>query len=293
MKKTLLLTLLLGLSASVWAQDDLESLLAQQPEGPQVVKSVFKATRLINGHTNETVPNHHLDFRIAHRFGYLNSGAYNAFGLDNATVRLSLEYGITDRLMVGLGRSSYNKWYDGFAKYKLVEQKSGGGSPLGVTVFTNAAYSDLIVTLPNPSEKLELADKMTYTAQVLLTRKFSERFSALLAPTMVHRNLVATEKDENSVYALGVGGRFKLSKRVSFNAEWFAQAPGENAKRNKNAFALGFDIETGGHVFQLHCTNAIAMIEQGFIATTQGDWGNGDIQFGFNISRMFSLQKNR
>ncbi|WP_241739112.1 DUF5777 family beta-barrel protein [Pontibacter beigongshangensis] len=278
------------LSASaVVAQDDLMALAeAQDSAAEQVVGGTFKSTRLVNGHTVETNGSHALLFLISHRFGTVNSGAYNLFGLDQATIRLGLEYGITDNFTVGVGRSSLEKTYDGFVKYKLLQQKSPGAQmPVTLTLFSSMALTTL--RRQNPEQDFPFAGRLTYTHQLLLARKFSERLSVQLAPTLVHRNMVATGQDENNVYAFGAGGRYKLTKRTSVNAEYFYMLPGATADSFVNVLSLGADIETGGHVFQLIFTNAQGMVEKFFIPQNQGTWASGDIYFGFNISRMFHL----
>ncbi|WP_242919869.1 DUF5777 family beta-barrel protein [Pontibacter liquoris] len=285
----LILSLLLGLALRAQAQDDLLALAqAQDSLKADQVASTFKGTRLVNGHTVETEGKGELLFLISHRFGTLNSGSYNFFGLDQATIRLGLEYGLTDQLTVGIGRSSLEKTYDGFLKFRLLQQKApGGGMPLSLTLFTSTAIRTLkgqTADTPDP-----FTSRLTYTHQLLMARRFNEKFSLQLAPTLVHRNLVATRAEENNVYALGAGGRYKLTKHTSFNAEYYYLLPGPTADNFRNTLSLGFDVETGGHVFQLIFTNAQGMIEKLFIPQTTGSWSNGDIYFGFNISRSFSL----
>ncbi|WP_242929111.1 DUF5777 family beta-barrel protein [Pontibacter vulgaris] len=254
------------------------------------VSGTFKATRLVNGHSVETNGNGSLLFLISHRFGTLNSGAYEFFGLDQATIRLGLEYGITDNLNIGAGRSSLEKTYDGFLKYKLLQQQTGQGlaMPVTLTLFTSAAIRSL--RWPPEETSFDFKHRLTYTHQLLFARKFTERFSLQLSPTLVHRNLVETSSDENNVYAIGTSGRFKLTKRTSFNAEYYYLLSEATRNNFRNALSLGFDIETGGHVFQLIFTNAQGMVEKFFIPQNTGYWSDGDIYFGFNISRTFDLK---
>lgn len=290
--KYLLLSLyMVLLPPALQAQDDLLSLAeAADSSDTGKVTGAFKATRLVNGHSVETNGQQELLFLISHRFGTLNSGAYNLFGLDQATIRLALEYGITDRLTAGAGRSSLEKTYDGFLKYKLLQQRQGA-VPVTLTLFSSAAINTL--RNENPERDVPFSSRLAYTSQLLVARKFNERLSLQLAPSWVHRNRVATRQDENEVFAVGAGGRFKLTKRTSFNAEYYYVLPGETADDYINALSLGFDIETGGHVFQLIFTNAQGMVEKFFIPQNTGVWSDGDIYFGFNISRVFSLKKER
>ncbi|GEO05951.1 hypothetical protein AAE02nite_36150 [Adhaeribacter aerolatus] len=283
--------LLLPFSAA--AQDDLLALAdADSAVTSDFTTATFKTTRIINGHSVQTIPGKELLFMISHRFGTLDGGAYNFFGLDAATIRLALEYGLTDRFSVGVGRSSLEKTYDGYLKYKLLRQKEGTwAAPVTVTGFASTAITTL--RYDNAEKNEDFSSRLAYTYQLLIARKFNDRFSLQLSPTLVHRNLVTTTRDENNVYAIGAGSRYKLTKRTSFNAEYFYLLPGATADDYINSFSLGFDIETGGHVFQLHLTNAQGMIEKFFIPQTAGKWGDGGIYFGFNISRVFSFDKDK
>ncbi|CAG5071616.1 hypothetical protein DYBT9623_03609 [Dyadobacter sp. CECT 9623] len=275
-------------TTNLYAQDDLLNELSQQDSSGRVpVTATFKSTRVVNGHSVETMKKKHLDFRISHRFGRLNSGAYQFFGLDQATMRMGFEYGVTDDLMVGVGRSTSQKVYDFFGKYKVLKQSSGAGSiPVSVTLFGGTGVATV-------NKELEFQDKLYYSAQVLIARKFGERLSLQLSPTYLFRNRPETRGDEKLLLAVGIGGRYKLSKRVSLNGEYFYTAREKNTPTAPyyDSMSFGVDIETGGHVFQLHFTNSLGMIEKQFIGETAGTWGKGDIHYGFNISRTFSFDK--
>jgi hypothetical protein len=281
---------------TVPAQDDLMDLLEQEAgEAVNYASATFKATRILNGHSIERMPEGQLDFRIHHRFGMLNTGAYNLWGLDQANVHFSLEYGVTDFLMLGVGRGTYEKAFDGFAKFSLLRQSTGARNmPVSVSLFTSATLNSL--KWSDPERVNYFSSRFSYTFQALIARKLTSRFSLQLSPTVVHRNLVATELDPNDLYALGAGGRIKLTNRISFNLEYYyVVKPVHNYMSDpvNNPLSIGFDIETGGHVFQLIFTNSLAMIEKGFIGETTGRWNRGDVHFGFNISRVFALKSNR
>lgn len=286
----LLLLFFLGCCLLVTAQDeDLLSLLDEE-ERTEYVTASFKTTRVVNMHSLENTPGGVLDVKISHRFGMLNRGAYELFGLDIATIRIGADYGISDRLMIGLGRSSFEKTYDGFVKYKFLRQSTGKKTmPISAALFASTAITTL--RWQEPDRENFFSSRLFYTFQLIMGRKFSDHFSLQLSPTLVHRNLVATSEEKNDVLALGVGGRIKLSKRVTLNAEYIYVAPDQLAPEFQNSFSIGFDIETGGHVFQLHFTNSTSMIEKGFVTESVGEWGNGGIHFGFNISRVFTVVK--
>lgn len=288
--KIALLWLVIGM-VKANAQDDLTKLLEQEtPKTTDYTSATFKGTRIINGHSVETVKKNHLDFLIHHRFDRLNSGAYNLFGLDYSTVRLGFEYGLTDNIMIGVGRSSVQKTYDFFGKAKLLRQASGTKNiPVSITGLVSAV-------IETQDKTLSTQDKTSYCTQLLIARKFNDNLSLQLNPTLLYRNRVATAAQERALFALGFGGRMKVSKRVSLNAEYYWAFRDQDiindlGDKYNNSLAIGFDIETGGHVFQLHFTNSSGMVEKQFIGDTAGSWGKGDIRYGFNVSRTFSFDK--
>lgn len=288
----LVLAGLLALASPVRAQTDLLGELEKQTTDSlkrEVVAATFKSTHIINSQSVETPGQGTLGFLIQHRFGTLNSGAYNFFGLDQAVLRLSFEYGLTNRLAVGLGRSSQEKLFDGFLKYRALRQTTGTRPvPVSVTLFASSAITTL--KFNEPGTERSTASRLDYTYQVLIARKFSSDLSVQLMPTLIHRNFVANSAMQNDVYALGAGLRQKLSKRVAFTADYFYLLPGHTADTYRNALAAGFDIETGGHVFQLHLTNSKGMVEKLFVPQTDGNFFKGDIYFGFTIVRNFTIK---
>lgn len=292
-KTFILIVLFWGINLSVNAQDDLMNMLDDSTDQTtDEVIATFKSTRIMNGHSIERMRAKQFDVRIHHRFGTLNSGAYNFWGMDESDIRLGLEYGINDFIMVGIGRSSYQKEVDGFTKISLLRQSTGKkNNPVSVSAFASIAVDGMKHQVDG--QTYYPSNRLAYCFQVLVARKFNERLSLQLTPSFVHYNLVPTELDPNNLPAIGVGGRLKLTKRISFNAEYYyVIKPYANRKDydKTNALALGFDIETGGHVFQIVLTNSTSMIEKGFIGENTGNWSHGDIHLGFNISRVFSFK---
>jgi len=294
-RKTLCILILTAAASHLQAQDTtLLNLLNDSMtvhKGKTYVTGTFKAEHIINAQTVESPANGNLNFVIQHRFGQLNSGAYNFFGLDNATLRLGLDYGLTDDLSIGVGRSSYLKTFDGYFKYKILKQTEGPQMPFTV---------DILGTITNYTQKdetkpyLDANYRTAYSAELLIARKFSRALSLQVTPTYLHYNLVPTVTDKNDIFALGLGGRMKITKRMSVNAEY------DIVPRNQvvsttvhNSFSLGWDIETGGHVFQLVFSNSQSLVPTQYLTQTTGTWGKGDIFFGFNISRNFNLKKKR
>jgi Membrane bound beta barrel domain (DUF5777) len=240
------------------AQDEMDSLLNAGNSGPKTefVNNAFKSSRVIMGHSMEMLGAGVLDFRILHRFGNVKNGISDMFGLDQATMRMGFDYGITKNLTIGVGRSTRNKEFDAFAKYRIKQQSRGEKEfPVG--------------------------------------RKISEGFTLQLSPTFVHRNLVELATDENDMIALGIGSRIKLTRSMAFIVDAFPIISGARSGYNQMPLSVGVDIETGGHVFQLHFSNATAMNEKAFIAETTQKWGKGEFQFGFNLSRVFTIKKNK
>jgi Membrane bound beta barrel domain (DUF5777) len=272
-------------------EEDLLSMLGEE-EVVNYATASFKTNRVINLHSLESTAKGVMDVKISHRFGFLNGGASELFGLDAATIRIGADYGITDALTVGFGRSSYEKVYDAFAKYKFLRQSSGAKNmPITAALFTSINVKT--VPFQDPDRENFFSSRLYYTTQLIVGRKFNESFTLQLSPTLVHRNLVRTETEKNDVYALGAAGRLKLTKRLAINAEYVYVPEGQLADGYRNSMSIGFDIETGGHVFQLHFTNSTSMIEKGYIGETSGNWLDGDVHFGFNVSRVFTLAKKK
>ena len=296
MKKSIAAVCLLALCVCLQAQEvDLDKLLAAESKKsekeeipPGDLIPIFKTTRISNGHSVEVLPRGVLDMKIQHRFGSMKDGFENFWGLDNAIIRLGVDYGITDRLMVGLGRTTYQKQVDGFLKYKILQQSEAKGMPLTMT-----ALASTMLRTDKYDETLPYdpyyTDRLSFAFQLMLARKFGEAFSLQLMPTLVHYNMVQKATDPNDIISLGIGGSLRLSKRTRFNVEYYYNLPDYKFEGTVNSLAFGFDIETGGHVFQLLFTNGMGVAEKPFITETTGKFTEGDIHFGFNISRVFQL----
>ncbi len=279
------------------AQDDLITALGSN-EMTDYATAAFKTNRVINGHSIENTAKGVLDTKFSHRFGPVRNGLYDMFGLDGAIIRIGADYGITHRLMVGLGRSTYEKTIDGFVKYKILRQ-SAGAKNMPVTLCYLLDAQIRTTKFADPDRNNKFSDRLYYTHQVLIGRKFNDRLSIQLMPTLVHRNLTKTLEDKNDVFSMGIAGRVKLTKRMAINAEYYYVPTGQLDASYANSLSIGVDIETGGHVFQLHFTNSSYMTSKAFITETQEKWffkgGDGKmltgIRFGFNISRVFTIVK--
>lgn len=286
MKKIFLSIFVILISIQISAQDLLDLLDNETPKVENIVTSTFKGTRIINGHSIENRKNDELEFIISHRFGRINLGFDELFGLDQSNIRFALEYGLTNNVTIGFGRSSFEKTYDTFLKYSMVKQKTGENAfPFAISLFGSIAAKTIKDF--DPADKRTFAESLFYVGQVLIARKVSPSFSFQVTPTYVHRNLVKVAADPHDIFAVGLGTRIKLSNRVSLNTEYYHTFNELTSINTRNSLAFGVDIETGGHVFQLILSNAITMIEKSFITETTGNLFGGDIHFGFNISRTF------
>jgi len=283
--------ILLGAAREHLVAQDIDSLLDAATTPPTDYESAtFKSTRIVNGQSIEQMMARQLDVRFHHRFGQVNTGPYELWGLDQSNVFFGLEYGVTDWLELGVGRTSYEKTYDGFAKFRLWRQSKGEANmPIAISAYTGM---DLFSTRwPDPSRPNYFSSRLSYIFQLLIARKFSEELSLQFSPSVVHRNLVPEAINSNDLFAVGIGGRYKITNRISFNAEYFYTIEPTIVGQPSlpNSLSFGVDIETGGHVFQIVLTNSVQMIERGFIGETTGKWSSGDIHLGFNISRVFTL----
>lgn len=289
-KSTTLLILLLSLSFKLFSQDDLLKLVDSSKPTKEYVLHAFKSSRVINGHSMEMIPKGNMDVRILHRFGLVNTGFNNLYGLDQATMRFGFDFGIMKDLTVGIGRSTTNKEWDGFIKYRVVQQSKGPGSfPVSIVGVAGMTYS----TMPwsDPSRENFTSSRIGYYGLIIIGKKLNEYLSMQISPTMVHRNLVPLATDDNDAYAIGLGGRLKLSRRVAFVIDYHYVISGIDKNIYTNPLSMGVDIETGGHVFQLHFSNSQGMNEKEFITNTTDKWSKGEIRFGFNLSRMFVVNK--
>ena len=293
MKNFFLIILGIALVTKLPAQDqDLLKLLGKDKPKKELVKYAFKSPRVINGHSMEFLNPGTMDFRILHRFGPLDQGYKNFFGFDQASMRMGFDFGILKSLMVGVGRSTYKKEVDAFLKFAPIRQSTGPrSSPVTVALVSGITMNGL--PWADETRKNFFTSRLGFYFQAIIGRKFSEGLTIQISPTMVHRNLVQLATDSNNIYALGVGGRLKMSKRIAFTWDYFYVYNGKVPGVNYNPLSVGIDIETGGHVFQLHFSNSSGMNERAFITETTGRWDKGEIKFGFNLSRVFQIKKKK
>lgn len=267
-----------------FSQDDLLDEIDQESPEDNYATATFKGLKIVNFESTKLTAKKEFTFVVAHRFGSLESGLNTFFGLDDAVTRLNFIYGFSENINISVSRSSFQKIYEAALKYRLVKQKEGG------SLFTIVGYNSFLVNTAYDKAnlpKLEFKNRLGYTTQVLIARKMSKHLSLQLAPTFFQDNLVLDPNQDNAQYALGIGSRYKLGKRWSLNADYGWHLNRSSTSPFKNPLSVGIDLETGGHVFQMHFTNSQAMNTNGFLGQATGDWSDGDIYFGFNLSRVF------
>jgi len=284
MKKTGIIIAFLLANLALFAQEDLLNELENDVKLDKKTTSVFKGLKIINTESTKLAAKKDLYFVISHRFGSIKSGIKDLFGLDDSNIRFSFVYGINDWLNAGVSRSSSNKTYDAHLKYRLVQQEEGK-FPVTIVGFNSVEMNTGLDKVNYPL--LESKHRYSYAHEILISRKFNEKLSLQATPIYLHQNFVENDLQDNAQYILGLGGRYKISKRVTLNLEYHAHMNRVANSKFKNPLSLGVDIETGGHVFQLHISNAQLMNESGYLTKAAGNWGDGTIYFGFNIWRVF------
>ena len=282
--KKLTLLLLIFMPALLWAQDD--DLMAEIDTSiaNDYKSAAFKGLKIVNFESTKMVSKKELYFVVSHRFGSLETGFKDFFGLDQAVTRLNVIYGVSDAINIGVSRSSFQKIYETSLKIRLLREKEGG-APVTIVSSSNLLINTALDKDILPG--LEFENRLGYTTQLLISKKFNKNFSLQLMPTFFHDNYVAINEQDNSQYVIGFGGRHKLTKRWSINFDYGVHLNRADTSPFVNPLSIGFDLETGGHVFQLHFTNAQPMNTNGFLGQATGDWGDGDVFFGFNLSRVF------
>lgn len=248
----------------------------------------FRDTRIVNGHSVESGQQGEMKFIISHRFGEINRGAFELFGLDLATIRYGLDYAITNNLDVGIGRSSFQKTFDGYVKYKFRSQSSGSKvMPVSATVLQG--FSSYGLKWTNRDFPFPTSNRLTYFSQLILARKFSEKYSFQIVPSYVHRNFVQNRMISNDLVFVGLSGRVQITKVTAILFEYFPKVYGKLATDRGNSLSIAAEFQTKAHVFQFSLSNSSGMVESLFLTETTGKWADGGIALGFNISRDFKI----
>lgn len=263
------------------AQDDLLTELDSTAVDANYATAVFKGLQVVTLQTTKMPAKKEFYFVVSHRFGSVKDGISEFFGFDMATTKIGGIYGVTDWLAVSASRHTMLKVYETSLKYRLARQ--GDAFPVDIVGYNTIDMNTFLDEDDYP--KLEFADRLSYISQVIVSRKFSDRFSLELVPSFIHRNLYDPAIENDNQFSLGSGGRMKLTKRLALNLEYACNF--DKPDFYKNPLSVGLDVETGGHIFQLLFTNSQSMTEAGYLTHASGDWGEGDFFFGFNLYRVF------
>jgi hypothetical protein len=277
--RIIIVLLILGISGQSSAQDNLLDNLDTDTNATTVWPS-FKGLQIVNLQSTKMVGQGDLYFVVSHRFGSLKDGINTFFGLDNATTKLGFIYGIKNWVSIGILRHTLNKTYELAFKYRLINQNEN-------SLISLVGYNTIQINSQLDKDvypQLSFQNRLSYTSQVLISRSLSKNLTMELIVSYIHKNVYNPIIENQKQFSIGGGGRFKLSKRLSVNAEYmYSNMP----SFYRNPLSLGLDIETGGHVFQLLFTNSQGMTESSYLTNAAGDWANGDVYFGFNLYRVF------
>lgn len=280
MTKALLFVSLIS-SVLAYSQEDLLKDIDTVSTANASSPPAFKALQIVTGQSTKLNAKNEWYVVIAHRFGDVSAGFKNFFGLDDASTKLGVIYGVTDAISLSLSRETNMKTFEFGAKYRLLKQNDD--VPVDLIGYNVMALNTDLDTENYPH--LKFGDRLSYLTQALISRRFNENFSLQLTPSYVHKNLYEPTIENNNQFLTGLGGRYKISKRISINAEYFVNF--DNHSFYKNPLSLGMDIETGGHVFQLLFSNSQLNSDIGYLTNATGKWEKGQIFFGFNLYRVF------
>jgi len=268
-------------AALCFAQDDLLVELDTVQTADTYATSAFKGLQVVSIQSTKVAAKKDFYMVVSHRFGTVKNGFSEFFGLDNATTKIGFIYGLNDWLSLSASRHTLLKVYEGAAKYRITRQSDK--FPVELVGYNTIGINSALKKKDYP--KIQFSDRLAYTTELLASRKFSDDLSLQFISAYVHKNLYNPAIENDNQFAMGAGGRMKLSKRLSLNLEYIYNF--DKPDFYTNPLSVGLDIETGGHVFQLLFTNSQAMTESGYITNAAGDWGKGDFFFGFNLYRVF------
>ncbi|WP_261509942.1 DUF5777 family beta-barrel protein [Chryseobacterium paludis] len=280
MTKTLLFLSILS-STLAFSQEDLLKDIDTIKANTENSQPAFKALQIVTGQSTKLAAKNEWYIVVAHRFGDISTGFKNFFGLDEASTKLGAIYGVNDWLSLNLSRETNQKTFELGAKYKVLKQNES--FPVDVVGYNVLALNTDLDKDNYPG--LHFGDRLSYLTQALISRRFDDKLSLQLTPSYIHKNLYEPKNEDKNQFLTGLGGRYKISKRISINAEYFVNF--DNHSFYKNPLSLGMDIETGGHVFQLVFSNSQLNSDIGYLSNAVGNWGKGHIYFGFNLYRVF------
>ncbi len=283
---TILMVIFAGIVVNAQPPDDLFDELGDWDEEATLALKTFRSTKIVNMQSVENPAPSELIFNIGHRFGNVRTGIYEMFGLDLATIRLGFDYGINSWLGAGIGRSTFEKTFDAYLKARLLVQDGRRDSPFSLSFYTSASQATLRNIYPPGHD--DFTSRLSLVQMLMVSRKFSDAFSLQLSPVWLRSNYLRETQDGSDDLYLGIATRFRISPMTHLNLEYIHEIIDGGAD-NTNPLSIGFDLETGGHVFQLFLSNTQGIFDKAYLINTTGSWGRGDIFFGFTITRVFYL----
>lgn len=264
----------------------------ERADTDQAVELTFMAPKNINLYTVEPLARGELHYSIMHTFGEVDSGVRNLWGIDQgANVRFSFEYGFTNSLSFGFGRSSMDKNYDIYGRMRLLKQTADDSMPLSVTLVPALGINTSSFGFLD--QDYTFSERLNFGLSLPIARKFSSDLSLQLSPMIVHFNRVGSELNivdplVNTYYSVGVAGRYRFTPRTALTAQYVP--PLTDADNLDHNISVGIDIETGGHVFQMFFTTSRALNDQYLLAGSNGNFLDREFRFGFNINRLFKIR---
>jgi hypothetical protein len=267
-------------------EDDLFDRLGDWDEEETMALKTFRSIKVVNMQSVEIPAPSELIFTVGHRFGNVRSGFYEMFGLDLATIRLSFDYGINSWLSAGVGRSTFEKTYDASTKARILVQDGRRGSPVSLSYYVAASQATLRDVFPAGYDNF--SGRLSLASSLMIGRKFSEAFSMQVSPVWLRSNYLREIQDHTHIVSLALATRIRLTAITHLNMEYIHELT-DSGLSNTNPLSVGFDLETGGHVFQLFFSNTQGIFDKAYLVNTTGTWGAGDIFFGFAITRVFYL----
>ena len=286
-KLIILLTLSLSITSLFSQQDSLKQVTSKP------VRFTFGTTTLIDNSTVETPYKGGLEMEISHRFSLIQN-YHNLFGIyGSANTRIGLNYGITDRLMIGAGTTKDYQLQDIHWKYLILRQTEDDKMPVSLSYYGNIVLDLRTEDAFGPKESFRQIHRLSYFTQLIVARKINKMFSVQIAPSLVYFNSVPQNVDSTAGYknlnfGLSAGARANLFGSHSLIIEYDQLLTKQDiVVQPKPNLSLGWEIGTATHSFQVFVANYNQIINQRNLVFNTNDFKKGDYLVGFNIHIRF------
>jgi hypothetical protein len=259
------------------------------------VRAPFASGILIDNQTTVIPTVKTLEYQIQHKFGTLDNGFSDLFGLyaPGANIRMALNYVPMKNLQVGYGLSRINMYSDFSVKYTILEQTRQNTIPVAVGIYANMAIDGR----PDESfgDNYSFTNRFSYFTQLIVGRRINDFVSVQANASFTHYNIVDQLVDHDKI-SLGFNGRVNFTAQssilfqydVPLKVKWIAEHR-EFLNPAKPNFGLGWEIRTSTHAFHIYLSSSDGMIPQHNAMFNQNDWTNGDLMFGFSITRYWGF----